>query len=425
MMLIRISAFLCLTLAIIRCGHQGAGLFSELINNRVRIFLKGTYATDSPLEFAQINGNRIFFDLDDQLADLQHQTDGCNLEEKGNTDYLKCVPSYDNIPIYVDIGGIRLSSQTKNIDSITNTDESDDFWETISERRQVYCSQIYTTKTSIDSCRSNNGIEKFQQFMDGSGAEYPASNISSQNYLHVGVFIRSIITGWGNVMDTPTFSNFDRALVRGTEIRSLVGSSNPLEAEPPPLNPRGISEWFPLHFRIGQGQDLFFMPENIPAILEIRFNIKENMMVHSYQDILNRNVRIISFSDWRKNHQHTEGTTNSQFIGGNVLTRARFYYPQLVSQIRIQNSQGDSIFHYYSLYGVEEEIDSVNHLPYAATPARSGNNNILNFIMPGKYRLECRHDEIRDGYPEKSIESMEIAVGEVSEIIDIAFDCGP
>ncbi len=430
-MAFRVSVFLCFTLAQIGCGYQGSGLFSQLVSSRVRILLKGTYATDNPLEFTQINENRIFVDTDDQLTDLRHQaSDECSLEEQqeGDIDYLRCVPSYDNIPMYIDIGGVRLSSQENNIDSIQNVNDSDDFWETVAVRRQVYCSQTYATNGSIDSCSDNNGIEKFQQFMNGEGAEYPASNISSQNYLHAGVFIRSIVTGWGNFAELPTrptFSDFDSTLVRGAELLPLIGFSNPEEPEPPALNPGPISEWFPLHFRIGQGQELFFVPENIPAVLEIRFNIKENLMVHSYQDISNRSLRVISFSDWRKGHQHTEDGTNSQYLGGNVLTRARFYYPQLVSQIRIQNPiTQDSSRHYYGLYGIEEEINSVNHLPYAATPARGGDNNVLNFIMPGQYRLECRYDEVQDGYPETMLNSMEISVPEESSQIDIEFSCG-
>ena len=427
-MAFRVSVFLCFTLAQIGCGYQGSGLFSQLVSSRVRILLKGTYATDNPLEFTQINENRIFVDEDDQLMDLLHQSsDECSLEpqQEGGTDYLRCVPSYDNIPIYIDIGGVRLSSRRGNIDSIQNANESDDFWETVAVRRQVYCSQAYANSGNIDSCNDNNGIEKFQQFMNGDGAEYPASNINSQNYLHAGVFIRSIVTGWGNIAERPFASDFDSTLLRGAELRSLVGFSNPDEPEPPALNPGTISEWFPLHFRIGQGQELFFIPENIPAVLEIRFNIKENLMVHSYQDIVNGLARVISFSDWRKGHQHTEDATSSRFLGGNVLTRARFYYPQLVSQIRIQNPvDQDSILHYYGLYGIQEEIGSVNHLPHAATPARGGNNNVLNFIMPGQYRLECLYDEIQDGYPEKSLSSMEITIPEESSQIDIEFSCG-
>ena len=408
----------------VRCmGNDGEVLLSYLLNNRMTIILKGTYATDAPLEWNKINSNKIFVDSDDKLS-IQHQSDtACDPSMIGN-----CVPSYDNLALYLDFGGVRLSSQTSSLNSISDEEDSENFWNVASTERQVYCSRYPGTNSASDSCFNNGGLEKFREFMDGRGSVYPSRDIPNAHYVHTGVFVRRIVTGWasnnGELIDN---APFDNVRISGANILANVNTP------PPPIDPNandnpGPSEWFPLHHRIGSGQSLLKGTDYLPIVLEIRFNIKENLMLHSYTVTpdggSSYQINIIAFSDWRKNHSNMMNARQSGRMGGNVLSRSRFFYPHRVSRIVVTNASSGSKRHYFALYQAAES-DRNNRLPYAATPARSGSNNQLNHIMPGAYQLECRYDSNSDGYPETlSGTPVDITVPAQGKIMMTNHTCG-
>ena len=404
-------------------GNDGEVLLSYLVNNRMTIILKGTYATDNPLDWNEINANQIFVDADDMLA-IRHQSlTSCDPDTEGD-----CVPAYDNLPIYIDFGDIRLSSKSSNLDSVSDQEDSEKFWNVASAERQVYCSRYYARSSAIDSCSNNGGLEKFKEFMDGRGAIYPSRDIPNGYYIHTGVFVRRIVTGWASE-DGELSSNalFDNTRLSGANI--LANLSTP----PPPTNPDiednpGPSEWFPLHYRPGSGQSLYKGSDYLPIVLEIRFNLKENLMLHSYTITpeggtpIQRNI--IAFSDWRREHSNMMNSNGSSRMGGNVLSRSRFFYPYRVSRIDIANMGSGGSQYYFALYQTNES-DRDDRLPYAATPARSGSNNQLNHIMPGTYQLECRYDANNDGYPEMLQGSpVDITVPEQPLIMMTSHTCG-
>lgn len=412
----------------VRCaGNDGEVLLSHLLNNRMNIILKGTYATDNPLEWREINNNQIFVDSNDDLSSIRHQlTDSCDPDTQAD-----CLPAYDALPIYIDFGGISLSSSSNSLDSVSSEKDSENFWSSASAERQVYCSRYYAANKLNDSCLSHGGLEKFQEFMDGRGSLYPSYDIPNADYIHTGVFVRRIVTGWASE-DGELITNtlFDSNRLHGANI--LLNVSSP----PPPTDPNmadnpGPSEWFPLHYRTGSGQTQILHKgfDYLPIVLEIRFNLKENLMLHSYtlrsDDGSTNRRNIVAFSDWRRDHRSMVESNKSGRMGGNVLSRARFFYPHRVSRIDINTTSLTSSRHYFALYQMNES-NRDESLPYAATPVRSSAPNQLKHIMPGSYQLECRYDNVHDGYPEERLGSpMDISVPDQPQIISITMLCPP
>ncbi len=409
-----ILTFLCLSLSACM-GNDGEVLLSHLVNNRMTIVLKGTYASDNPLEWNEINSNQIFVDADDNLGALMHEAlTNCDPYTSN-----ACIPAYDELPIYIDVGSIRLSRDSSNIDRIRNNEDSEDFWDISSESRQVYCNRFYATNAGLDTCVQQDGRNKFNELMNGRGVIYPSRDVPDGPYSHTGIFVRRVVTGWSYRDTTLLEAFFDNTQVRGTNIISLVSS-------PPPPDEPGPAEWFPLHYRVGPGQTFDKGFGNFPVVLEMRFNMKENLMVHRYTidpSGTPQNVRVIAFSDWRKAHMDDGTSEESIRLGGNVLARSRFFYPHQVSRIDITNAGMMPATHYYALYQ-SGETDRDNYLPYAATPARNGAGNQLNHIMPGSYQLECRQDANNDGYPEMRLGvPQDIIVPETPEIMNVTYTC--
>ena len=427
------AIFFLLTIFIIqgqaKCmGSNGEVILSYLYNNRLSVLLKGTYATNNPLDWSDINGNKIWRDSDD----TSYTDSECSISET-------CVPSYDNLGIYIDFGGVRISSSNSSLSGIS---DADDFWTHLSTERQVYCSEYSTINQDFDSCRLNSGLGKYEQLMNGEGALYPTYDIPDGSYLHTGVYVRALVTSWARVSGALASTNVDNITRSGANIVNLVSvPSLTTDANMPP-------EWFPMHYRVATGQQLIQRSNYYPAVLEIRFNIKENLMLHSYTSSTDSSVRdVVAFSDWRVNHDHdgyvndtAEDKTNyTSLLGGNVLSRSRIFYPHLVSNIKVANSSVDTTKQaYYAIYGASEEQDADsadmtlnrrNNLPYVATPARptstDSEHNLLKHIMPGEYVLECRLDDNEDGYPEKFMRMTNITISESATpaVIDATLAC--
>ncbi len=396
-------------------GHNGEAILSYLVNNRMIIVLKGTYATDRPLEFNEINGNQLFIDTDDELTGI------C----EADSDDASCLPAYDELPLYIDIGAIRLSSKSSSLGSINTESRSEDFWNIASASRQIYCNRTYASQPEDDNCQQGG----FELFFNGRGVIYPSRDISAGRYRHVGIFVRRIVTGWAREEGEtePLETIFDNETVEGFNIIG-VASFNPGEN----VNDQ-VAQWFPLHYRAEENYLLRKDTSYLPVVLEIRSNIKENFMLHAYRqsESLER-VWVIAFSDWRRDHDDNrevaegEGEDRGVFMGGNVLTRARMFYPHRVSRLRINS--GASIFttkHYYALYfAAETDLLGENRLPYAATPVRPGDDNRLENLRAGEYVLQCRHDADDNGYPETVLSSSEpFIVNEEPTEIDLDFTC--
>ncbi|MDH5655435.1 MAG: hypothetical protein OEZ34_05975 [Spirochaetia bacterium] len=388
------------------CRKKDDPLLSLLTNNRMTVILKGTFATDDPLQFNQINNDNIFVDPDEPIF----------INTIG-------LPPYSLLPFYIDIGEIRMSSKFDPLLTVDSSKRSEEFWDTLSPYRQVYCSQPYALDPQLDTCRKTGGFINYYEFMNGRGSLYPSLDVGPGTYLHVGVFLRSLVTGFGYVNNLPNTPKFDNNDVYGTNLM-ISSNYNPesTDAERQLLPP----QFFPLSHSIALGQQVVMHQDESlrPIILEIRFNMKENPMVHAY-DEAGLNHSFVGFSDWRKNH------LGQKYTGGNVLARARMIYPDISTHVRITGGT-ESVRHYYTLYISNECADpngfalcdkNLDYLPLAATPVRNGVNTLKD-IMPGSYILQCRYDAIYDGYPEAVLSERIITVPQGPGEINFACACG-
>jgi len=396
------SCLIYITIFIIDCGRgdDGQPLLSYLLNSRMTLVLKGTYATDNPLSFSEINNNQIFTDPDDTL-------------------HLADVPAYDNLPIYLDIGEIRLSTRNPfdPLITIKNNDDAVKFWDVLTDKRQVYCSTLYSFDLTMDSCRRTGGLVNFSEFMNGNGAFYPSRDVGSGVYLHAGVFIRAIATGYARDDDSPLFDRFDSNDIFGSNIIQNVNYDPGIDTAEKQAR---VPQFFPLHHVIVLHQQPSMVVDEsfTPLVLEIRFNMKENLMLHSFLNASSRVQTIVGFSDWRKNHE-------SEFdMGGSVLTRARIFYPEFANDLVITGgTENKPVRHYLAIYLYGEDNRDDN-LPLAATPVRNGENKLRN-IMPGPYYLQCRYDCIYDGYPELIVKQLIMEMpGQLGNDHTVDFTCG-
>ena len=393
------------------CSSGDDALLSALINSRMVLILKGTYATDRPLDFAQINGNTLFLDNDAPSTEV--------LDTAG-------VPAYSELPIYLDIGEIRLSTKgyLSNLYEIDTDRDAKEFWDVASTTRQVYCSQFYATVAANDSCLDTGGIINYLEFFNGVGALYPSRDIGPGGYTHAGVFMRSFFTGFAKREGVIPLGRFDNNDVSGTDVLPLLnydaGVDAAVKAALPP-------QWFPLHHVTYPGQQDSMQVYNGYAslVLEIRTNIKENLMLHSFPDAAGEYFTVVGISDWRVEH------TGQFDMGGNALTRARLFYPYYTGNIQVTGGT-ESTRHYYAVYYVNECVDQTGSivcnkdldlLPLAATPVRNGGDNVMTELLPGEYVLQCRYDEVHDGYPEKVLSEIRFSMP-INTDISIACACG-
>ncbi len=391
-------------------NSNALALLSLLSSSRITLIFKGTYATDNPLSYSELNNNNLFVDP----------------EETGNVE-LTGLPSYEGLPVYIDMGEIRLSSRgfLSNLTDIQSTTDSQKFWDTVSTERLVFCNALYTLDLSFNTCLDQGGIVTFNSLMNGDGVEIPSHDVAAGTYLHAGIFFREIVTGFSLSEGEVMTEKFDNATVVGSNVLKRINydpgtSSTTKQIIPPQL--------YPLHHKVEYGQQTSMMIDDtgLPVVLEVRANFKENMMVHQYTSpSTNKSQTAVAFSDWRRPHN-----AEADF-GGNVLARARIFNPINISDLRISGGTGDSRY-YYAVYIQNECVDynnntycnkNIDHLPLAATPVRNGENTIKH-LSPNNYVLQCLYDEVYDGYPEKVLGEKNFEIGPNPGIVDIACACG-
>lgn len=375
-------------------------VISTLFNNRMLLLLKGTYATDNPLDWSELNNG---------TGDLYIDSQGAGLDPDMT---LTGLPKAGNLPIFLDIGEVRLSSKyLKGLNELTqirDTVDSNKFWDYIAPNRQVFCTVTYSFDNN--TCTESNGILKAFDFFSGIGAQFPSNDPSSEtlsweealaagqpwlgrDYYYAAIYFRSIVTGFALDAGLPVRGRFDnRPIVNGLNIvprNNYVAGTTTAEKSSivPKLFPALYSQ-LPTQavqsdMRIRDGFD--------PYILEVRVNLKENLMLHSYTSSRSTTVTFVGVSDIFFDHKG-EGDA-----GGNILTRARVIYPEVASSLTISGG-GNSLLHYYGIFRFQE-TDFTNVLPLAATPAKQ--NAKIKYLNPGTYKVVCLGDlSKRDGYPD-------------------------
>ncbi|MBE7410629.1 MAG: hypothetical protein HS129_00975 [Leptospiraceae bacterium] len=391
-------------------------LISTLFNNRMLLLLKGTYATDDPLSFEEYSNGTGKLYMDDQIDSGNGTDPPYDLAD---------LPQAKDLAIFLDIGEIRISSKYQkgigNLAAIKDARDSKKFWDFIAPERQVYCTIFYS---ATESTCHKTGLSKINDFFSGRGAQFPSNDptaetnygsydqqvLSSQSgimdatqYYYTGVYFRSLVTGWareagGLVIDT-VFDNHT-ILTGGANI---VPRNNYKPGTEAAIKDATIPAMFPLLYSVQPGQnDMSIRPGADPYILEIRANIKENLMVHSYVNTTGNVRTLISFSDWNNNH------ASEADMGGNLLSRARVIYPEKASSLEISGGT-KSLNHYYAVFR-SDEIDFRTQLPLAASPVKQGTTKI-KYIHEGNYKLQCVGDISRiDGYPDTIVRETNFSV---------------
>ncbi|EMJ97813.1 LIC11270 family surface protein [Leptospira alstonii] len=380
-------------------------VISTLFNQRMLLLVKGTYATDNPIGFEAYSGG---------TGQLYQDTSGEGFDP---TLGLAGVPLAQNLPIFIDIGEIRMSTKyqegTFDLSLIKNVKDTKKFWDEVAPNRQVFCTIPYTTNSN--SCRLNDGEIKAIQFFNGEGVAYPSNDPTSATdwgafgngpvqFYYTGLYLRSLVTAWATEPGL-TFSNltlFDNYRVPGINIVPRLsyrpGADSTTKSVFPPLV-------FPTLYKAENGdQDMLVYPGFDPYILEVRINLKENLMIHSYVSSIGGVRTLVGISDWNSDHK------GESDMGGGLLVRSRIIRPEIASSLTVFGGTA-STTHYYSVYRVSEgDIDT--KLPLMASPVQ-GASTKMKYIHPGEYRLRCVGDLARvDGYPETVVRETVFTVPE-------------
>ncbi|MCW7473770.1 hypothetical protein CH354_02530 [Leptospira levettii] len=400
-------------------------VISTLFNNRMLLLLKGTYATDNPLDWTELNNG---------TGDLYVDSQGEGLDP---TMTLTSVPKAGNLPIFLDIGEVRISSKyLKGLNELTqirDTVDSNKFWDYIAPNRQVFCTITYSFDNN--TCTESNGILKANDFFNGIGAQFPSNDPSSETlsweqayssgqpwlgreYYYAAIYFRSLVTGFALDAGIPVRGRFDnRTIVNGLNI---VPRNNYVAGTTTAEKSNIVPKLFPALFtqlptqsvqsdmRIRDGFD--------PYILEVRVNLKENLMLHSYTSSRSTTVTYVGVSDIFSDHKG-EGDA-----GGNILTRARVIYPEVASSLTISGG-GNSLLHYYGIFRFQE-TEYLNVLPLAATPAKQ--NAKIKYLNPGTYKVVCLGDlSKRDGYPDTVVRETAFTIPDYPfrQTYDVALSC--
>ncbi|ABZ93066.1 hypothetical protein EHQ92_06230 [Leptospira biflexa] len=375
-------------------------VISTLFNNRMLLLLKGTYATDNPLDWSELNNG---------TGDLYIDTQGEGLDP---TMTLTNLPKAGNLPIFLDIGEVRISSKyLKGLNELTqirDTVDSNKFWDYIAPNRQVFCTVTYSFDNN--TCTESNGVLKAYDFFNGIGAQFPSNDPSSETrsweealaagqpwlgreYYYAGIYFRSLVTGYALDAGIPVRGRFDnRPIVNGLNIvprnNYVAGTST---AEKSSIVPKLFPALFTQLPTQSVQSDMRIRDGFDPYILEVRINLKENLMLHSYTSSRSTTVTYAGVSDIFFDHKG-EGDA-----GGNLLTRARVIYPEVASSLTISGG-GNSLLHYYGIFRFQE-TEFINVLPLAATPAKQSAK--IKYLNPGTYKVVCLGDlSKRDGYPD-------------------------
>ncbi|TGN06857.1 LIC11270 family surface protein [Leptospira ilyithenensis] len=396
-------------------------VLSTLFNNRMLLLLKGTYSTDSPLDWAELNGG-----LGTIYLDKQDIGDGTGGDPAMSTNDL---PLAKDLPIFLDIGEVRISSKyTKGLNDLTQIKDALDsrkFWSFIAPNRQVFCTVPYSFDD--DTCKQNNGVQKAYDFFNGIGAQYPSNDPSAETwgydnsaetiatlsavgksflgrqYYYSGIYFRSIVTGYAKDAGVPilTSTRFDNRLVYGLNI---VPRNNYLPGTSAVAKTQIVPKMFPVLYSQQPTQaDMEVRDGFDPYILEIRTNIKENLMVHSYTTSRSTTVTYVGYSDVFNDH-NGEGDA-----GGNLLSRARIIYPETASSLVITGG-GGSLRHVFAIFR-NTEGNYTTTLPLAATPSKPTAK--IKYLNPGSYKLVCLGDVSKiDGFPDTFVAETEFSIPE-------------
>lgn len=389
-----------LLLVVLNCS--GDLPLSDLINNTMELKVLGTYESNSPYPFGYgFAGAKPH--KDDVITASAIQNSSPSLSGTPSiVSYANSI-TFADLRYYIDIAEVRLAEGQGKSSSQTISD----YWSQFAITRQLMCSDYSTADgRTLSNCSDANGISRLDSFFNG-GFSYPAVDVATGNYNHLGIYFRRFATGpaalfngdgsYSNGTQTTVGDvNTAKALVSTTfDNRSIYGQ----DIETLLQNPYGQTATEPLMFPL-QRKDLSLRITNNaePYVLEVRVFIKNLMMVHVFQatgdsvntlSIDNQAKIYIAPADWNADHKFradaTFNTGDASRQGGAMQMTARVYQKNNVGQVTINNPiVTASNSSYYILQPSGTTFTPTTALPYAATAAQSSTLTITN-IPPGTY----------------------------------------
>jgi len=368
---------------------------SDLINNSVTLKVLGTYESNDP--YAQ----RSTIYLDDTISTTGVTGASPALGATNLTDFAAnastgLITQGALTKYYFDIAEIRLAKGQGKSSSQTITD----YWQQFAISRQLMCSEYTTTSTQLlTNCADQNGIQRLAEFFSG-GFSYPAVDVPRNNYNHLGIYFRrfvasgaALFTGTGAYSggtSTSAVSGVTAAFDNRTLYAFDVESS--LQNAYGETNTQG--RMFPLERK---DLNLDIEGNQEPYVLEVRFFIKNLMMVHMRQitgdsanasSTSNSAIVYTGLADWNVNHVLTDTLVGSVVSGnalkqgGALLMTARVYQPSKVGSIRMSSTVGSG-YDYFAVQPAGTTYTTpVVTMPLAAT---NGLNTTISNLQPGTY----------------------------------------
>ncbi|MFO1526548.1 MAG: hypothetical protein U1F16_11320, partial [Turneriella sp.] len=308
--MLRITTLLAFSLSIFHC--TGELPLSDLINNTITLKVMGTYESNNPYGFGFTGDTAANLWKDDVITtdcitgSLFTLNDcAVGLPDPELITYVKSLtPS--SLKYYIDLAEIRLASgQGKS-----SNQSISDYWLQFAIDRQLMCSDYNTADPglTLSNCSASGGIERLAAFFDG-GFTYPAVDVPSGNFNHLGIYFRRFVTGPGaRFNENGTYYNgsateaakgvsaaFDNRTIYGFDMEAFLQNSY------------GAANTEPLMFPL-QRKDLSLSigGDYTPYVMEVRIFIKNLMMVHVLQGTTNdgSNASFIYTgpSDWNADH---------------------------------------------------------------------------------------------------------------------------
>jgi len=365
---------------------------SDLINNTVTLKMLGTYESNDPYgRFSTLPQDDIiaaFTNASPALNGTPLQTYAQALANDTNLNRLR---------YYIDIAEIRLAEgQGKS-----SSQAISDYWSQFAITRQLMCSEYATAEAgrNLANCSDSNGIQRLADFFNG-GFTYPAVDVASGFYNHMGIYFRRFATGPAAFFNGDgTYSNgtqtsagnqttaeaqmtttFDNRSIYGRDIETLLQAKygeTPTEPMMFPLQRKDLS------LRVTNGAE--------PYVLETRVFIQNLMMVHVKQitndtstslSAANGAMVYVAPSDWNVDHAFKD-QANFDKQGGSLLMTARVYQPANVGRLQMNATFTTTTNKSYFVAVVAgTTFDPLANLPLVATAAT---NNTLTNLPPGTY----------------------------------------
>ena len=248
----------------------------------------------------------------------------------------------------------------------------------------------------LSNCSDSAGIDRLSAFFNG-GFTYPAVDIASGNFNHLGIYFRRFATypaarflGDGNFSDGANNSTnqttsentmttaFDNRTIYGIDIEAFL------------QNAYGGTNTEPMMFPL-QRKDLSLNISNDhePYVLEVRMFIKNAMMVHVVQntgtvtpaaDPTNSAFVYVAPADWNVNHAYQD-LSNSGRQGGAIAMTARTYQPSKVGKIQMSGTATSGEY-FAAVPSGTTFAYPLTTIPHAAT---AGTNTTITNLQPGSY----------------------------------------